>query len=173
MDSYISGVNQKLLFASLLHKQMVQAGDNRHLKTALGQGAVFHLVQAYRHHLREVAAGYQCPQPPSMELASELLAALGAMDKSPGEAREMQHLEEEAGTWLNSLLASFAGFGVVEAAAGVGPEQEPDQNQKGLIAVRQATARDSLPDLSPAVVAGWLEALRELVERHREVMFEC
>ncbi len=167
MDSYTSAVNQKLLFASLLHKQMAGAGDNRHLKAALGQGAVFHLVHAYRHHLREVAAGYQCPQPPSMDGAGDLLAALGAMDKWPGEAREMQHLEEEAGSWLNSLLASFAGFGEVEAGGGAGPEQE------GLIATRQASDRDSLPDLTPAVVAGWLEALRELVERHREVMFEC
>src|SRR5690606_3373422 len=63
MNAYLSTVNQKLLFARLLAKDMERAGANPHGQRALLESMVFQLRLAYHFHLQEIAANYQCRQP--------------------------------------------------------------------------------------------------------------
>jgi hypothetical protein len=167
MNAYLSAVNQKLFHVSLLCRQMEQGRDNRHLQRVLAESAVYQLVQAYRHHLREIAANYQCPDPQALSDVDTLTRALMDREKWPAEAQEMKNLEQDDQSWLNQLLRTLDGFDRVD-------ERESAMEQDDRIPLAPVTdSGNELPALDEDQVGRWLESLRELVERHRSVMFEC
>ena len=169
MSSYLSMVNQKLLFARLLCRDLGNAGANPHHLKALAESVLFQLRLAYHFHLQEIAANYQCRQPALVADIVVLSRQLTDINKWPSEAQEMQSLLDAKGSWLAVLLKGYSScFEAMEVggAQAAVPAAE-------FIAVTQLAETEASPELLPELVEGLLEALVEMIERHREVMFEC
>ncbi len=166
MVSWASLVNQKLFFSNMLLEQLDKLDDPfGHLEKALCESAVYQLECGYRHHLREIADNYRSPQAESVKTVSELIAQLEAMGKHPAEAQEMAYLEADSENWLSQLLACWRAFSEAPLV-----DAEPDRASP--IPLMQVSQTNTLPPLNAVQVSAWIDAMRELVERHRQVMVE-
>lgn len=167
MNTYLSAVNQRRYFASLLLEQLVSlegSGCNPLLTQALCQSVLYQLQAAYRFYLREVATTYKCRAPEQIQTVEALIEALQAMGKHPAEASEMANLEQQAGSWLYELLSAYRTLSSV---------QQEQVSQQSQIAVVQVTAEREAPELGCELLSSWRDAFDELIERHRQHMLEC
>lgn len=170
MNSYLSLANEKMLFASLLLQQSGNA-RSQHLVRALLQSAVLQAQIAYRHHLREIAVNYNCRNADKVQDVAALIATLEASDKHPAEASEMLDLECRKMTWLAQLLSASR---IVKVGPEIAATSGKAVSRRDLIPSQQLTDEGfNLDALDAAQVEDWLEKLREMVQRHRETMFEC
>ena len=167
MNAWTSLVNQKLFFARLLLEQIDKLDDRfGHIEMAICQSAVYQLECGYRHHLREVAATYQSRSADAIITVEQLVAELESIDKHPAEAQEMLNLEQQKGTWLNQLLSVWRSFANH-------PEPEAREDNASPIPLMQVSQQSKLPALDVTGVQAWLDAMHEMVDRHRELMVEC
>jgi hypothetical protein len=166
MSTHISAVNQKLLFARQLLRGLDRdsSSASSHLIAATAQSVAVQLHQAWLWHCRNIAEGYKLRDLESVIDGDSLVAQLAKQGKCPGEATELQSLQQDSGSWLSELLTAH-------------------QNIYLLPVVRKAEIDvDRLPMIAldgPAVVEWsverahiWLQALQELIDRHREMMIE-
>jgi len=159
---YLGRVNQKLFNARQLLADIDAASDPRRRQMLL-ESLLLQLRLACHFHLRHIAAQYQCREPEAIESIADLLAQLDALDKSPGEASEIQALTTDPHSWLSRLDDCWRQcFHSGERAA----VKEVD----GLIPL---AVIDATEDFTPELGGQWLAALTELVTRQREVMVEC
>lgn len=169
MSSYLSTVNQKLLFARMLSDELACAGDNPHRQKSLVESVLFQLRLAFHFHLQEIAANYQCRQPALVADIAALTEQLSAINKWPSEAQEMQSLLDSQGTWLAGLLRAYDSCFVSNG----GDSSQPSGSSTEFIAITQLPESEDRLEAGPEVVLSWLDALVEMIERHREGMFEC
>jgi len=168
MNPYLSAVNEKLLYARLLSGLL---GDCRqvHLARALCQSIVAQLVLAYRCHLKEIAGNYHARRPEAVTTVALLVAALESVDKHPAEASELQDLEARQSSWLAELLRAWSGIeGETPPATSVSGDEAMN-----LIPLQPVDPLAKTIPLTEVSVRNWLALLDELVQRHRETMFEC
>lgn len=169
MSSYLSMINQKLLFARLLVKELDQGGENPHRQKALVESVVFQLRLAYHFHLQEIAANYQCRQPALVADIAALSQQLTDINKWPSEAQEMQSLLDTRSSWLAGLLRGYSNC----FEAGEAQSRQDSAPSTESISLRQLPDTPESTELEPDRVVLWLQALAEMIERHREGMFEC
>ncbi len=167
MSAYLSAVNRKRLYAGLLLEQ-TDPDARGHLQQALLQGAVLHLHCALGFYLMEIAETYQCADPDSIVEIEGLAAALEAVDKTPAESRELQHLAATPGSWLYRLKDCHGALLRVRNAPAGPQEQDGD-----LIPAVAIADREDWSLLEYSDVGEWLRAFNEMVDRQREVMVEC
>jgi hypothetical protein len=152
-----SRVNQKLYFARLLLEQAEQA-DAAPACQALVQGALFHMVTAYRCYLREIAA--------SQRQTIEALDARAAVRQLAGRAgpefTELAALEQ-AGQWPAHLLRAFT-----EAAALTAAPASASAADIPLAGIPVAQVSET----APADCRRWLEAFQAVLEQQREQLQE-
>lgn len=165
MSTYISAVNQKLLFARQLLRMLNATGStSSHEIAATAQSVAVQLHQAWLWHCRNIAEGYKLQDLQSVTDGDSLVAQLAKQGKCPGEATELQALQQDPGSWLSELLLAY-------------------QNIYRLPVVRKAEMDvDRLPMIAldgPVVVEWsveraqlWLQSLQELIDRQREMMIE-
>ncbi|MCB1669045.1 MAG: DUF6586 family protein [Porticoccaceae bacterium] len=169
MNPWLSQVNQKLFFARVLLEQYGLKEDRHgHIELVLCQAVVYQLECAYRHHLREVAATYKSAAPEVIDSVERLVVELTGIGKHPAEAQEMMDLEQDVGSWLQQMLSVWQSFHQLPRL-----EAEADTNSPiPVMQVAEASQR-VLAELNISQVTSWLDALQELVNRHRELMVEC
>ena len=164
MNPFSSAVNQKLFLAQLLLDQCRPGEDpHGHIELALSQSVVFQLYCAYQLYLSEIAANYRVPEQVPMTTATQLCESLLTIDKHPSEARELENLENQQGSWLNQLVTLHT---VAMRARSLGSDS------RGNAISLQALEQD-LPVSSYRTVDRIIPAFRDLLERHRELMVEC
>lgn len=170
MNSFLPAVNQKLYFSDLLLQQVDRnlrpgVGSAANLQLALCQSALFQLDAAYRLYVREVATTYRYSAAETISSAEGLIEAMESIGKSPSEAGELANLEADKESWLANMLDAH------DRLLGVRPQEVV--NAASPIAVVQIDQGEDRHELSADVLNGWLEAFRDLIERHREHMVEC
>ena len=139
------------------------AGLSRLATEALLEASLLQLVFAIRAYLNELAENYQCAAAGSISSPAELQQALQAMDKQPAELNEILIADSEG--WLKELYATHSRIGQ-HNPGGAAPVR---QARPGLIETRQVKAGE----LDCDSLEQWLTRVKELVERHREMMVEC
>lgn len=164
----LTQVNQKLAYARALFKQCWREADsqsvNRRLTSqALLDGAVFHLLCAYRHYLRELAETYAVPEAGQILTEADLVEALENLGKNPAEARELLALRWDSDSWLTGLQTAYN-------ACWETPEPEANRHR---IKVLDLEAPEGRPgQVTTERLQRWLEAFEELTERQRETSAE-
>ncbi len=159
-NRYLGAVNRKLHYARLLLAAQERAAEKM-AREALAESVLYQLQSAYRCHLQALAENYQCQGVVDIFDARTLQQTLAATGKTPGEARETLDLEISPGSWLARLLAAHRSLFQVE---------ESPTRPNHLIA---SSAAQGSPDVTSANLLEWTVALEEMVERHRDLMYEC
>ena len=167
MDNpYRSPVNGYLRKASALLESCLtlqEDAGSRLAQEALVEASLFHLHLTLVNFLREIAANYQAADAGQIQEIAQLARALNSIDKHPAELAEINTSAQEG--WLSELMAGYSalviGSGGKKAAVAV--------QQAGLIQTRQLSNNE----LNYARARTWLDKMRELVDRQREMMVEC
>ncbi len=165
VTTYLSAVNQKLLFARqlLTHASQADSKKAQH-NTALTQSVAVQLHQAWLWHCRNVAETYKLQELDSVDCANTLVELLAAQGKTPGEATELQNLQNDPQSWLSELLKAHRYIYLLPTIR----KAEMDIDRLPVIAVDAPEVVDWSIDRAKL----WLANMQELVERQREMMVE-
>ncbi len=185
-NPYLVMVNQRLAYARI---QLGIIVDVRWQKTVISNferpsllyGALFHLVDAYSLYLREITFNYkqsdfihnsilqrrdQPIKPGSVPNAGDLCSA----DQAPAEVKELLSLENKADSWLGSMLHTYAVRLEIPERMDV---TDIASKSASIPLVDVTSTENRLSSLTSERLESWLQAMRELVDRQRETMFEC
>ncbi len=160
-NPYLGAVNRKLQYARLLLAEQGRASE-KIMQDALAESALYQIQSVYRYHLQALAENYQCQGVADIVDAQTLQQTLAVTGKTPGEAQEMLDLERSPQGWLARMLAAHRSLSQVEESTTRMDNQLIASHQ--LFEGRDFTAADLLE---------WTAALDEMVERHRDLMYEC
>lgn len=163
VTAYLSAVNQKLLFA----RQLLSRSDDKKSQqqaAAIAQSVAVQLYQAWHWHCRNIAENYKLQQVDAVDSANSLVTLLAEQGKTPGEATEMQTLENDPHSWLNELLNAHRCVYQLPTIR----KAEMDMDRLPVIAVG---VPDQV-DWSLESARLWYNRMQELIERHREMMVE-
>lgn len=164
-NSFSQRVNRQLMLAQqqLEIEVDISNASGRLRQTGFCEAALFHLYRAYLEMLRELAENYQLDKPESLGTLADLRSALESVNKTPAEVQELTELETSGfiaqmlAGWHSLLQASSSSSGAVKAAR---PE--------GLISARQIAETE----LDKEKLNNWLQRMREISDRHRDIMVE-
>ena len=164
VSSYLSAVNQKLLFARQLLSQ-ASAKKNHHQQDAVfAQSVAVQLHQAWLWHCRSVGETYKLQELDAVGCANTLVELLAEQGKTPGEATELQNLQNDPQSWLSELLKAHSNIYKLPTIR----KAEMDVDRLPMIALDAPDVIDW--SLEPAQL--WLDNMQEVVERQREMMVE-
>ncbi len=172
MNPYLSVVNQKIFFCDILldqgisKKYYLEKNNPHQLEIVLCQSALYQIECAYLNYLREIAVTYQYKLPESIFSVQDLDAGLRSVNKEPSEAQEIKSLAENGSSWLFQLFSAFRQLSQ-PPSSGVSRSQAQSAS---LFEVKQL---DDSVCLNYQLLIAWREAFVEMIERHRELMYEC
>lgn len=163
ISSYLSAVNQKLLFS----RQLLSNADSKKSQqqgAALCQSVAVQLHQAWLWHCRAVAESYKLKTLDSVSCANTLVDLLAEQGKTPGEATELQNLQNDSESWVSEMLKAHNYVYRLPTIR----KAEMDIDRLPMIAVDAP----EMVDWSLTRAQIWLHNMQELVERQREMMIE-
>ena len=166
-SSYLSAVNQKLLFSRQLIALFEQSQNPRVKQSAgaaVAQSVTVQLHQAWLWHCRDVASSYKLKEIDLVDSAESLVALLAEQGKTPGEATELQNLQGDPVSWVSDMLkasGSLYRLPIIRKA-------EMDVDRLPMIALDAP----EVVDWSVERATAWLDSMQELVNRQREMMVE-
>ncbi len=165
MDNpYVQCVNRQLLLASHqldLLKEAASANERLRNQGYL-EAALFHLYRAYLDMLRELAANYQLPNPEDIAGAEDLRRAMSEMGKTSAEVNEFEELQHKG--FIRDLKDSWQHL----FSGDYGQRKVDSAGAPNLISTRTVNSWE----LDYSSVEKWINRLREISERHRDVMIE-
>ena len=170
--SYLSAVNQKLLFAKKLIKLIDSnsaAIQDRHLRVATAQSITLHLGQAWSWHLQDIATNYKVKDPSFVNSVDDLEKSLLDEGKQPAESTELKQLFYSTNTWANNMLYAYSKLSSLPVIR----KAEMDSDRLPMLSLDDASdsQRKAVDwDLTEAI--SWSKQMNELVERHRDMMIE-
>lgn len=169
---YISRTNQKLSFAKLhldhLKKAEQGSGWSKHASIeSFEESILFHLVSAYSSYVREIAAVYYL-QPEKITTRDELQQQLEDKGMEASEAKELGILAA-TDSWLSQLLAAYRACWQAQERDQASSSEHASLSE---IQVVQVNPDHSSDKEVISQLEGWLDNLRELVERQRESLKE-
>lgn len=158
-------VNRQLMLAQqqLAVEVDTSSASGRLKQLGVFEAAVFHLYRAYLEMLRELAENYQVESPESVASLADLQQGLEKLDKTPAEARELAELQNHG--FIADLMGAWNSFFQVASSA---PVKINAPRPAGLISAREV--KDS--ELDRETLSIWISKLREVSDRHRDVMVE-
>lgn len=161
--SGLSLTNQRLYFAKLQLQQYsaLADGESEPARQAQYESVVFHLIQAYRSFLRELAEVQNLPLTTEASSAVALLEGCSVDFVSP-ELQELAMLETEIASWLAQMQRTF-----VQLSALGGDSHETGVVHHSEISLTMLTDDDRQSSLTL-----WLEALSSVIQRLRAVSQE-
>ena len=170
--SYLSAVNQKLLFAKKLIKLIdsnAVASQDRHMQVALAQSVTLHLGQAWAWHLQDVASNYKVKDASIINSVDDLEQSLLADGKQPAESTELKQLFYTDGSWANNMLYAFCQLSDLPIIR----KAEMDSDRLPMLSLDDASnSRRKAVDWDLAEAMDWSKKMNEIVERHRDMMIE-
>ncbi|MDF3013391.1 MAG: hypothetical protein K0Q78_1595 [Cellvibrio sp.] len=173
--NHLSLVNQKLAYAgsiiSVLNIPLSEPNATQRLQQqALGDAAVFHLAMALHFYLREHAEQHRIKNLSGIGSVQDLFLALQQEDKSSSESSELLELVQTTDTWLNQLTRYYD----LLFRSPEKPRAKKAFGQENRIELIELTEIDVQPtlQLTPALLASWLDSFRALVMRQRETSAE-
>ena len=170
--SYLSAVNQKLLFAKKLIKLIEansSASQDRHLRVSLAQSITLHLGQAWAWHLQDVASNYKVKDPSIIKSVDDLEDSLMADGKQPAESTELKQLFYNNNAWANEMLYAFSQLSSLPIIR----KAEMDADRLPMLSLDDASnSKRKAVDWDLDQGMDWSKQMNELVERHRDMMIE-
>ena len=170
--SYLSAVNQKLLFAKKLIKLIDSnsaAIQDRHLRVATAQSITLHLGQAWSWHLQDVATNYKVKDPSIVNSVDDLEKSLLDEGKQPAESTELKQLFYSTNTWANNMLYAYSQLSSLPAIR----KAEMDSDRLPMLSLDDASdSQRKAADWDLTEAISWSKQMNELVERHRDMMIE-
>ncbi|MAW23088.1 MAG: hypothetical protein CBC07_000145 [Cellvibrionales bacterium TMED47] len=170
--SYLSAVNQKLLFAKKLIKLIEansSASQDRHLRVSLAQSITLHLGQAWAWHLQDVASNYKVKDPSIIKSVDDLEDSLMADGKQPAESTELKQLFYNNNAWANEMLYAFSQLSSLPIIR----KAEMDADRLPMLSLDDASnSKRKAVDWDLDQAMDWSKQMNELVERHRDMMIE-
>ena len=165
VTTYLSAVNQKLLFARQLLTHVSESNPKKaQHDTVLTQSVAVQLRQAWLWHCRNIAENYKLQELDAVDCADSLVELLAAQGKTPGEATELQNLQNDPDSWLSELLKAHQHIYRLPTVR----KAEMDVDRLPMIALDAP----EVVDWSLERAKLWLSNMQELVERQREMMVE-
>ena len=162
VTTYLSAVNQKLLFARQLLSQANPKKAQHSI--VLAQSVAVQLHQAWLWHCRNIAENYKLQDLDAVDCANTLVELLAAQGKAPGEATELQNLQNDPDSWLSELLNAHQHIYRLPTVR----KAEMDADRLPMIALDAP----EVVDWSLERAQLWLSNMQEVVERQREMMVE-
>ncbi len=169
---YIARTNQKLLFAKLHldHLKLAEqsSGWSKHAQIdSFEESVLFHLVSAYSAYLREIAEVYRL-QPEKISTRDELQQQLEEQGMEAPEAKELGLLAG-SDSWLAQLLSAYRACWQAQER-----DQALNSSHASLseIQVVQVNPDHASDKEVIGQLEGWIEQMRELIERQRECLKE-
>jgi len=171
-SSYLSAVNQKLLFASKLIKLISNSEGvtkDRHLSIAMAQSITAQLCQAWAWHLRDVATNYKVKDVEVINSVDDLVASLSADGKQPAESTELKQLFYSSTSWVNAMFTAHSQLPSLPVIR----KAEMDVDRLPMLSLDDAfDAKKRVVEWDLLTVINWSKQTNELVERHRDMMIE-
>ena len=173
--SHLSLVNQKLAFANALVTSLssvtteLTTTQKLHQK-ALTDAVVFHLITALHFYTRELAELQRIKNLSAINSVQDLVVALEQMDGASSEVSELLVLAQTDNAWLNQLTSYYRQLFQ-------SPEKSKERKsfgQENLIEFVELTDAESQAalQLTPKLLALWLDNFRALLARQRETNAE-
>ncbi len=169
---YLARTNQKLNFARIhldaLRGGCQSTGWNKHiLIESYNESVLFHLASAYGAFLREIAERYQLDVS-HIDGYRTLADDLENSGQECPELKELSVLEAEQGSWLHKMIHAY------EACWRATDKAAPVNAASSLSEIHVAQVNPDHTDESAIVeeYQGWLDALRDLIDRQRTGMQE-
>jgi hypothetical protein len=164
--SYLSAVNQKLLFAKKLIK-LIEANkpafNDRHMQVAIAQSITLHLGQAWAWHLQDVASNYKVKDPSIIQSVDDLEQSLLAEGKRPAESTELKQL------FYSDMLYGFSQLSSLPVIR----KAEMDVDRLPMLSLDDVSnSKRKAVDWHLTMAIDWSKKMNELVERHRDMMIE-
>ncbi|MGD8176492.1 DUF6586 family protein [Marinimicrobium sp. ARAG 43.8] len=162
----LARVNQKLAYCRAILRltageSAVPANANQRLEQqALLDAGAFHLMCAYRHYLQELAEHYGVPSSETIVTEQDLLKRLQNLDKEPVEARELERLRHETGSWLSSLQAAYDVCWQ--------PAPKPSI-QRRIQVVDLDSPQGGKRRVTRESLGSWLQSMESLIDHQREI----
>ncbi|MGB2106190.1 MAG: DUF6586 family protein [Porticoccaceae bacterium] len=170
--SYLSAVNQKLLFAKKLIKLIDSnsaASQDRHMRAALAQSITLHLGQAWSWHLQDVATNYKVKDPAIINSVDDLEQSLMDDGKQPAESTELKQLFYSNDSWANHMLYAYSQLSSLPVIR----KAEMDSDRLPMLSLDDASnSQRKAVDWNLTEAMDWSKQMNELVERHRDMMIE-
>lgn len=170
--SYLSAVNQKLLFAKKLIKLIDSnsaASQDRHMRAALAQSITLHLGQAWAWHLQDVATNYKVKDPAIINSVDDLEQSLMDDGKQPAESTELKQLFYSTDSWANHMLYAYSQLSSLPVIR----KAEMDSDRLPMLSLDDASnSQRKAVDWNLTEAMDWSKQMNELVERHRDMMIE-
>lgn len=170
--SYLSAVNQKLLFAKKLIK-LIEANkaafNDRHMQVAIAQSITLHLGQAWAWHLQDVASNYKVKDPSIIQSVDDLEQSLLAEGKRPAESTELKQLFYNNDSWASDMLYGFSQLSSLPVIR----KAEMDVDRLPMLSLDDVSnSKRKAVDWHLTTAIDWSKKMNELVERHRDMMIE-
>jgi hypothetical protein len=170
--SYLSAVNQKLLFARKLIKLVDvnhSAFQDQHLCVAMAQSITLHLGSAWAWHLQDVASNYKVKDPSIIHSVDDLAQSLLADGKQPAESTELKQLFYSDDSWANNMLYAYSQLSSLPIIR----KAQMDTDRLPMLSLDDASnAKRKAVDWELELALNWSKQMNELVERHRDMMIE-
>lgn len=173
--SHLSLVNQKLAYASAIIATLntplpEQKAAQQLQQQALSDAVVFHLQMALHFYLRELAGHHHIKNLSAINSVLDLAAVLQQADRASSESSELSSLVQTNDTWLNQLTRYYDQL----SKSPEKPKEKKAFGQENLIELVELNEVDELPSLqlTPELLASWLNNFRALVIRQRETSAE-
>jgi hypothetical protein len=125
---------------------------------------------ALHFYLRELAEHHRIKNLSAINSLQDLDAALHQMDRTSSESSELFELAQKRETWLNQLMRYYDQLSQ-------SPEKPKEkkafgqENRINLIELAEEESQAS-PQVTPELLASWLDSFRALVIRQRETSAE-
>jgi len=169
VSQFMSAVNQKLLFAEQLSALLDEGSSNQHLEIAVAQSITVQLYQGWVWHLQDMASNYKLKNPEVISTAADLLNALQVEGKQPAEAAELHSLSCQPESWVVRLLNAHRQLYLVPEIRSA----QMDADRLPVLAIDTLSADSGeTVNWNLSEVISWVVQMRELVERHRDMMVE-
>ncbi len=172
-DIYAVRTNQKLNFARLHIKALVQAQEtpqwSQHPRIeSYHESVLFFMASGYTSLLREIAENYNL-KTESIYRFEDLLAQLDATGQESPEARELENLEQDQGSWLHKVLKAYQSCWDASDRALQSTARDASVSEIHVLQINpdHAEDQDVLTEYNH-----WLQAFRELLDRLRANMQE-
>lgn len=161
--SGLSLTNQRLYFAKLQLQQYdaLAECESEPARQAQYESVIFHLLQAYRSFLRELAEVQNLPLSADTGSAVALLEGCSGDFVSP-ELQELALLEKEAASWLAQMQKAFA---QLSAMGG-------ESREFGVVHHSEISLTMVADDDRHSGLALWLDSLSSVIQRLRAVSQE-
>lgn len=146
---------------------LATAAEGKIERQASMESALFLLLNAYQHYLRELAENYHLKNIKDIQSSDQLLAAFQIANKVPAELNELLVLANDKTSWLAQMQSAYASLWSMPLNPVRGYDEVVREADSQLIQLMPVSADLASASLQIANVEQWVDAFVDTVKRQR------